>query len=69
MGDYVIVGDTKTYNDCLVYVCGSADVAEKTLDRMLNNPTEYDKELLKKHTNLRIDFVSEKNCWWKWNYD
>lgn len=67
-GDYVIVGDTKKYNDCLVYVIGkSYENAEETLSRMLNNPTENDKRLMLEFTNLKIELVEEKDCWWN-NY-
>lgn len=68
-GDYVIVGDTKQYKGCLVYVCGTLENATKVLNRMLNNPTKDDKELMVEHTNFRIEFVEEQDCWWHGNCD
>ena len=64
-GEYIIVGDTERYNDCLVCVAGkNYEHAESTFNRMLNNPTENDKRLMLGHTNFRIEFVEEKYCWW-----
>lgn len=64
--EYIIVGDTKEYTGCLVYVIGSTsfEEAEQELNRMLNNPTENDKKLMEGHTNLRIKEVDKKDCWW-----
>ena len=69
-GDYVIVGDTKEYEGCLVCVAGNTlERATKALNQMLNNPTENDKKLMAEHTNFRIEFVEEKYCWWHGNCD
>lgn len=47
MSEYVIVGDTKNYDGCLVMVCKSdRDFAEKVLQRMLNSPTQNDKRCM-----------------------
>lgn len=63
--EYTIIGDTKKYGPCLIYVCGKKrETAERVLDRMLNNPTEQDKAELKVHTNIRINEVEEKKAWW-----
>jgi hypothetical protein len=43
--------------------------AKEVLNRMLNNPTENDKILMSGHTNFRIDFSEEKDCWWHRNCD
>lgn len=65
MSEYVIVGDTKNYDGCLIMVCrGDRNFAEKVLQRMLNNPTQNDKRCMEGHTNLRIEEVEEKDCWW-----
>lgn len=69
MGDYIIIGDTKDYKDCLIYVCGPYDNAEKVLHRMLTEPDENDKRLMQDHTNLRIKFEPEQDCWWKYGCD
>lgn len=69
-GDYIIVGDTEKYQDCLVCVTGSTiERANEVLNRMLNNPTEHDKKMMYGHTNFRIEFVEEKYCWWNQNCD
>ena len=69
-GDYVIAGDTSMYEGCLVCIAGKTyEIAEKILNRMLNNPTENDKKLMSGHTNFRIEFVEESDCWWHGNCD
>ena len=68
-GDYIIIGDTDRYNDCLVCVAGTIERANEVLNRMLNNPTEHDKRMMSGHTNFRIKFVEEKYCWWNDNCD
>ena len=71
MSEYIIIGDTKKYRDCLISTCGtSLEHAQEVLNRMLNNPTENDKKLMIGHTNLRIEKVAEEDCWWNrtwWN--
>lgn len=69
--EYVIVGDTKEYgNSCLVYVVGTSfENAEQVLNRMLNNPNDNDKKLINEVTNLRIEEVDKKDCWWNENCD
>lgn len=63
--EYVIVGDTHTYTDCLVYVCGAnKDRAEQILKRMNESPTENDIKVIGECTNLKIKKVENKNCWW-----
>lgn len=70
MRDYIIVGDTDRYKDCLVCVCGlSEDVANKILHRMLNNPTDDDKRLIKGHKNLRVITTPKEENWWRGNCD
>lgn len=69
MNDYIIIGDTDTYKDCLVCVCGTLDHAEYVLHRMQTAPTKNDLNLLKTHRNLRIKEVPEKDCWWRGNCD
>lgn len=62
---YVIVGDTKKYKDCLVYVIrGNRELAEQVLDRMLNNPDQHDLKSMEGHTNFRIEEVEDRNAWW-----
>ena len=63
--EYIIKGDTEKYEDCLLLVCGaSKSHAEDVLNRLLNNPTDNDKRLIKDHINLRIAEVDDKDCWW-----
>lgn len=53
--DYVIVGDTGDYKDCLVMVCGkSYENAKKTLEEL--------KQTDDRHSNLRIEQTD--NGWW-----
>ena len=64
-GDYIIIGDTNEFKDCLVCVAGStSERANELLNRMLNNPTDNDKRIMSGHTNFRIKFVEADNCWW-----
>jgi hypothetical protein len=63
--EFVIIGDTAKYKDCLVGLAGTDRAcAEEVLDRMVNNPTENDKAISKGHYNLRIKEVASKDCWW-----
>ena len=65
MSDYVIVGDTEQYDECLVCICYTYDNANTVLHRMLTNPTDNDKRLIEGHNNLRIAAVPEEDCWWR----
>ena len=63
--EYIIVGDTKQYKRCLIYTCGtSKEDAEKSLHRMLNNPTKHDLQAMKGHTNIRVAEAEDSGCWW-----
>lgn len=63
MTEYIIVGDTKKYKDCLVYTCGrSRENAERVLAEILANPKAD--ATLSRHTNFRIKEVEEKDQWW-----
>lgn len=63
MSEYVIIGDTKAFKDCLVYTCGTKkETAKKALAEILANPTAN--EMLARHTNFRIKKVDSKSCWW-----
>ena len=63
--EYIIVGDTKQYDSCLIYVCGkSKEGAEKAVRRMLTNPDKHDIQAMKGHTNIRVKEVEDKTCWW-----
>lgn len=66
MSRFIIVGDTDQYEGCLVCTCGtSKEHAEKTLNRMLNAPTENDKRIMEGHRNLRVKEVEKEKCWWE----
>lgn len=70
MNKYIIVGDTDKYKDCLICVCGSSEeIADKTLQRMVNTPTDNDKKLIAGHHNLRVLITHEDGCWWQNNCD
>ena len=63
--EYIIKGDTKEFNDCLICCCGKdKSRAEETLNRMVSNPTDSDKRLIAGHSNLRIAVVPKDKCWW-----
>lgn len=65
MTDYIIVGDTKNYGTCLIYVCGhNKDTAEKVLHRMLTEPDDEDRRVMKTHTNIRVEEQKSEDCWW-----
>lgn len=67
--DFIIIGDTKEFKDCLVYVCSTKELAEENLHRMLNNPNENDKKIMEGLTNFRIKEVPDKDCWCRYNCD
>lgn len=68
--EYIIVGDTEKYKECLVYICGvSEGRAKEVLDRIKSNPTENDKAITNSHANLRIKEVEAKSCWWRHGCD
>ena len=70
MSEYIIVGDTKEFKSCLVYVCGkSLEHANNVLNKMLNNPDDNDKKVMEGHYNFRVKEVEEKDCWWNGNLD
>ena len=63
--EYLIVGDTKNYKDCLIYRCGdNRENAEKILNRLLNNPSNDDKIVSKGHFNIKIKKIDDSECWW-----
>lgn len=63
---YIIIGDTKKYKDCLIYVIGeNYERAKEVLNRILTNPEEHDKHMLETHTNIRISSINIEDCWWE----
>ena len=63
MEQYIIIGDTKEYEGCLVTVCGKdRDFAEAVLKRMTDNPNDNDRRITKGHSNLRLKIVD--GGWW-----
>lgn len=63
--EYNIVGDTKDYKGCLIATCGkSEERAKEALNRLLTNPSESEKMMMKGYTNLRIEKVDGDKCWW-----
>lgn len=58
--EYVIVGDTKEYEGCLIYCCGnSKEATKKTLNEVLS-----EKRYTDEFTNIRIETVPKEDCWW-----
>ena len=65
MTEYVIVGDTERFNDCLVTVVkGDMQRAEEKLEQMLTAPTPNDKILIGNCKNLRIKESKSEKAWW-----
>lgn len=63
--EYIIVGDTDKYTECLVATCGkSEEWANEVLQRMLTNPTENDKRLMERHHNFKVKKIAGEDCWW-----
>lgn len=63
--EYIIIGDTEQFKDCILYVCGKdKEKAEESLQRMLNSPTDNDKYITEGHYNLRVKEVPKSKCWW-----
>ena len=69
--EYVINGYSKSLNNsCLVYTCGkSKEHAEDVLHRMLSNPTDHDKAVMKGLTDFHIRTVNEEDAWWNYGCD
>lgn len=63
---YIIKGDSKNFKNCLVFVIGhcTEEYAKSVLNRVKNNPTDNDKRVTKGLSNLRIEEVTEEDCWW-----
>ena len=63
---YIVKGDSEKFDDCLVFVIGHStkEYAQSVLDRIINNPTENDKRIIKGMKNLRIEEVDDQDCWW-----
>lgn len=63
--EYNIVGDTKNYKACLILACGkSEERAKEVLNRLLANPPENERMMMKGYTNLRIEKTDCCKCWW-----
>lgn len=59
---YIIVGEHEKFGTCLISVInGDMELANKTLDRLVNNPTNDDLFLISGISNLRI---KEDEGWW-----
>ena len=43
--------------------------AERVLNRMLNNPTRGDEQIMRGKSNIRVKEVASKDCWWNYNCD
>lgn len=68
--EYIIVGDSDKYKGCLLY-CGfkEKEQAERVLNRMLNNPTRGDEQIMRGKSNIQVQEVASKDCWWNDKYD
>lgn len=60
VGDAEICGKIKT---CMIWVAGNTkEEAEEKLKSILANPTEYERERLAEHTNVRVE--NSKEPWY-----
>ena len=68
--EYIIVGDSEKCKGCLLY-CGfkEKEQAERVLNRMLNNPTRGDEQIMRGKSNIRVQEVASEACWWNDKYD
>ena len=66
MSQYVVVGDTEQYKECLALIlCAkNKEEADAAFNRMLTNPTEHEERELAKFTNLQVKEIPDKKCWW-----
>lgn len=62
--EFIIIGDTDEFKDCLVYLCGTKERAEEVLNKMLTDPSDNDKYMMKGHYNFRIKEVVSEDQWW-----
>jgi hypothetical protein len=59
MTEYIIVGDTARYKECLVYIGGrTMEQAQKMLEQAKQD------EHFKNHTNFQIKTTESKENWW-----
>ena len=72
-GEYIITAEYDINGKparCLVTLAGDTlECAENVLNRMVNNPTEKDKRLIKTGEHLKVEFVDAKDCWWRYDCD
>lgn len=58
MSEFIIVGDTAMYQECLVRLAGADyERAKEILE-------EVKREGKEGHTNFKIKEVADKDCWW-----
>ena len=68
--EYNIVGDTKDYKGCLIMTCGkSEERAKEVLNRLLTNPSDSGKMMIKGYENIRIEKIDGDGCWWNQGCD
>ena len=61
---YTIVGDTASHKGCLIYViAGDKALADRTLKRITESPTDEDKYITRNMSNIRI--AQTDGGWWK----
>lgn len=64
--EYIIIGYYPELDSwCLVCLAGTEEEhALEVLKRMITEPDENDKKLIRNATVLSIDTVSKKDAWW-----
>lgn len=68
--EFIIVGDTEKYKECLIFTCGKKlDRAKEVLQECLDGADPHTKHACEGHTNLHIKRVKTANAWWHGNLD
>lgn len=63
--EYIIVGDTERYKDCLVCLAGTnKELAKQKLNNIINGASYNDRRLGQGVKNLRIEEVKSEGQWW-----
>lgn len=63
--EYIIVGDTERYKECLVFTCGkNKEHAESVLHKILTNPSKEEAFVIRNMKNLKVIVANGGDCWW-----
>lgn len=63
--EFIIVGDTERFNDCLITPCGKKlDRAKEVLQKCIDQSDENLVRLCRGHSNFRIERIKSADAWW-----